>query len=368
MLFKRLLVFVIIGLALSQIVLLLGIRSTYINSFVASASIQVEKLVNALSSTNYSSASTADHHDPTTTKPTVLEMISTSSPVSSPSNGFNVDDFCGQCRHSKGISATCQQRVDYLKTRYGDSDTVAKLAVLQEQPINCRSQLIPDQFTVDSTNGMVVAVKIDKTYAIWDHDSPKLCRLLRNITNVTALGLPNEPPLFIRTSTSAPLINFTLNCTIASTSTGNMFYALYMVQLQAALARVNLQFQCLEGSFYKRDQIFPWFSGFYNLSGDPNDLNWWPFDLDRPDDNSLCGGLPLQLVPFSVILPLHLATHAIQRDMRRFALQQLGPRQDLPFPLNLTALDLPPDLIPMYPSEEVDDVAIHFRCGDILGR
>eukprot|EP00590_Aulacoseira_subarctica_P010587 CAMPEP_0172413918 /NCGR_PEP_ID=MMETSP1064-20121228/476_1 /TAXON_ID=202472 /ORGANISM="Aulacoseira subarctica , Strain CCAP 1002/5" /LENGTH=200 /DNA_ID=CAMNT_0013150329 /DNA_START=468 /DNA_END=1071 /DNA_ORIENTATION=- len=33
----------------------------------------------------------------------------------------------------------------------------------------------------------------------------------------------------------------------------------------------------------------------------------------------------------------------------------------------MTALDLPSDLILVYTDEEVNDVAIHFRCGDILG-
>mmetsp|Transcript_15377 Transcript_15377/g.21917 ORF Transcript_15377/g.21917 Transcript_15377/m.21917 type:complete len:240 (+) Transcript_15377:170-889(+) len=58
---------------------------------------------------------------------------------------------------------------------------------------------------------------------------------------------------------------------------------------------------------------------------------------------------------------------AIQRDTRRFALKQLGPRQGLPFAIDMTALDLPSDLILVYTDEEVNDVAIHFRCGDILG-
>jgi len=65
--------------------------------------------------------------------------------------------------------------------------------------------------------------------------------------------------------------------------------------------------------------------------------------------------------------PLHYATHAIQKDMRRLAVLVLGAVRE-GRDISLNGLDLPPILPPpLYPRTEIDDVALHFRCGDVLG-
>jgi len=273
--------------------------------------------------------------------------------------------FCGECIHSKNIG-TCQQRVDFLKNVYGVSDVEAKTAMFNEQPLRChRHPVVHHQIYTDKT-GRTVA-EMDATYIYYGSGTTKLCHLLKNITNVSVLGL--DVPSFVvqsnTTSTDAsqqpPLVNFTLDCNDIfrnhDLGTGNWVVGIYMAQLAVALARANFQFQCAEGDMYKNEQILPWIAGFYNLSGDLNNPNWWPFDLDRPQETMVC----------TDHLPLHLASSVIQRDMRRFAIRLLGVRQGLPFDLNVTNLDLPHDLIPFYPTEDIDDVAIHFRCGDILG-
>jgi hypothetical protein len=46
----------------------------------------------------------------------------------------------------------------------------------------------------------------------------------------------------------------------------------------------------------------------------------------------------------------------------------LGKREGLPIPIVTSGLDLPTVLpAPIYANKDVDDVALHFRCGNVLG-
>jgi len=210
---------------------------------------------------------------------------------------------------------------------------------------------------------VITEINGDHSFEFWttraQGGEPQLCVLLRNITGVSTLGLPNETPLFIRNSDSAPLISFTLDCSWNSNRIGNLLYEMYMVRLTVALARADFEFQCKEGTSHNETQIFPWLAGFHKYSGDPGNETFWPFDLDRPEESALCKGNDF---------PLHLAAHAIKKDMRRMAILLLGKREGLPIPIVTSGLDLPTVLpAPIYANEDVDDVALHFRCGDVLG-
>jgi hypothetical protein len=52
----------------------------------------------------------------------------------------------------------------------------------------------------------------------------------------------------------------------------------------------------------------------------------------------------------------------IQDDLRRMAVNLVGTRDAV-----RTHIDVPPDKPPLIPDVELDDVALHFRCGDVLG-
>lgn len=189
----------------------------------------------------------------------------------------------------------------------------------------------------------------------------KLCPLLRNATNVTNLDWNNSfPP---KSSEPRPLFNLVANCSdiIIAVGSGNWIGGFYMVRIAASLARVDLKFQCREGMQNHQKELLPWFTGYYRATDDDK----WPLDFKPPTDEMVCNG-------YYDKIPLHLASHLIQSDMRRIAVAVMGSQGYDTSSLDLNMIQSVMQqykiaAAPLAPNVKLDEVAIHFRCGDVLG-
>ncbi len=190
----------------------------------------------------------------------------------------------------------------------------------------------------------------------------KICDFIRNITGVSILG--TEEPDYLGEERHPPLVNLTLQCEDLGSNTGNWITAIYHLRLVAALGRVDFQFQCETGMDSAEVSILPWLSGRFPapLSSD------WPYDYGWPDPDRVCSEVYAKL-------PLHHLAHEMRHDMRRMAVTILGPRDFNSSDLKHSYGELqealrrrPPSSI-TYPRTdlEIDDAAIHFRCGDVFG-
>jgi hypothetical protein len=187
----------------------------------------------------------------------------------------------------------------------------------------------------------------------------KICDLIRNITDVKTLGV--EEPKYVREELPPPLVNLTLSCDDMVGNTGNWITALYHLRLVAALGRVDFQFQCESGMESVDSNLLPWFSGRFPAPSSSD----WPYDYGWPDPDRACSNVYAKL-------PLHHLAHEMQRDMQSIAIAMLGSRN-----FNITR-DVQEKVKKLekrlgdrhgYPrtNVDIDDAAIHFRCGDVFG-
>jgi len=150
--------------------------------------------------------------------------------------------------------------------------------------------------------------------------------------------------------------------------TGNWITAWYMVRIATTLARVDLSFQCREGMQNHERELLPWLTGYYPA---PKDTDDWPLDFEPPVEKFAC-------IDDYKQIPVHHASHLIQSDMRRIAVAVMGDRGydtsaldldtiKLAFENDAKATNSEPVELPLAPDIKLDDVAVHFRCGDVLG-
>ena len=226
------------------------------------------------------------------------------------------------------------------------------------------SQLAP------TTNERKV-VEITSKHLFWFNGQSKLCDLLREATNVTKLDWNNIVLRNKEQNHPPPLFNLVLNCTQlmnSGTGSGNWISAWYHVRIAATLAGVDLSFQCREGMQNHKNELLPWFTGYYPA---PKSSDDWPLDFNPPEEYLVCNvGYPR--------IPLNLASHIIQSDMRRIAVAVMGDRGYDTSDLDLDTIKAAFDndakttnskltTLPLAPDVMLDEVAIHFRCGDVLG-
>eukprot|EP00592_Proboscia_alata_P000329 CAMPEP_0194375512 /NCGR_PEP_ID=MMETSP0174-20130528/24049_1 /TAXON_ID=216777 /ORGANISM="Proboscia alata, Strain PI-D3" /LENGTH=406 /DNA_ID=CAMNT_0039155769 /DNA_START=120 /DNA_END=1340 /DNA_ORIENTATION=- len=211
------------------------------------------------------------------------------------------------------------------------------------------------------TNKKQKVFEITHEHMFWRKGMSKLCPLLRNATNVTNLHWNNSFPL--KLSEPQPLFNLVANCSqiIIGFGSGNWITGFYMVRIAASLARVDLKFQCRKGMQNHQNELLPWFTGYYRATDDDK----WPLDLEPPTEEMSC------TEKYNDI-PLHLASYFIQSDMRRIAVAVMGDQgyDTSSLDLNMIQSVLQQYNIsaaPLAPNAKLDEVAIHFRCGDVLG-
>ncbi|KAL3938196.1 MAG: hypothetical protein SGBAC_006837 [Bacillariaceae sp.] len=200
-----------------------------------------------------------------------------------------------------------------------------------------------------------LVVNADHSYMFWNDGQNKLCELLHNMTltdNWDARDFLNET----RASLERPLLNVTMNCTAEvkqeGFGQGNWITAFYMTRLATAKARVDFQFQCSDGTDSKMKLLLPWFGGHF---GAPNISHPWPYSGTIPTQTEAC------TTAYPKIRIDKLADQ-ISDTVRKMAITLVGSRDE-----TRVHPEVPRDQEPLIPNIELDDVVIHFRCGDVMG-
>ncbi len=213
---------------------------------------------------------------------------------------------------------------------------------------------------------LIVNIENRTDYLLWDRCQTSLCQLLQNMSMIDTIPASYYPPMPKR-----PLLNMTLDCqgmtnihshqykflNMNGIGEGNWVTAIYTTRITAAAARVDFQFQCwgqgkeLQSS--KLTSVLPWLE-VYQPS--PSEDNPWPYK----------GRLPTKLQTCSVHFRDHRVDYMIDEimhDMQRMGVTIMGSNSDL----GRVHPDVPIDQPPLVSGVEVEDVVIHFRCGDVFG-
>lgn len=211
-----------------------------------------------------------------------------------------------------------------------------------------------NQSTTSRSEGRVV-LDLNNTYFYWRNTQSRFCDVIRQVTNVSVLGM--EQPYHIRHNQPPPLLRATFDCVAITTDnqlgTGNWITGFYAMRVAAALGMVDFEIQCKDGVRQDLHHLISWFTGFYPA---PTEYQKWPYDRPAPDDKSACSDRYYQLRIDSM-------AHEMQSDLRKLAVTLFGSQSDLGW----SHPSVPPNQSAMVPGVELDDVVIHFRCGDILG-
>jgi hypothetical protein len=169
----------------------------------------------------------------------------------------------------------------------------------------------------------------------WWDGQPKLCALIRKLKEVTRIQDKGRPVV----------LNLRINCTDITRNnglgTGNWLVAFYMMRIAASYASVHLKFECSAANY--QTEILPYLQGCYAPTID----RWPPFNVT---DTLMCGWEMRTA-------PVHLAALDIKDAMRHLVRTATGFERP-PLSVNVTTT--------MFGEVSFDEVAIHFRCGDIL--
>jgi hypothetical protein len=139
--------------------------------------------------------------------------------------------------------------------------------------------------------------------------------------------------------------------------TGNVLLMLYNIRLIARLlGNVSIQMECVDAMEARSSLVVPWVMGSFAA-------NLWPGPSVSLED--ACDSLQPKTA--------HIIVDDIQYELRRMAISLVGvPSKDHPaanFTLNEakeSTLQVPMATAPLLSDVELDDVVIHFRCGDII--
>ena len=181
------------------------------------------------------------------------------------------------------------------------------------------------------------------------------------------------------------LVNFTINCNSyfkdSELGTGNWISAIYGIRL-AALTRgdVGVYMVCDDADDEKINLILPWLMGYWPARKEEEEFPWphpdsYPKSLGLPSLEDACGNYDR--------CPIGYMTPFIRYELRRMAIAVGGipnthhPSSDYAkrylWSNKINSKDryqLPGPRAgdePLVPDLKFDDVAIHFRCGDIMG-
>jgi hypothetical protein len=136
---------------------------------------------------------------------------------------------------------------------------------------------------------------------------------------------------------------------------GNWVTAIYSAVMATTVAGVDFQFQCTDGRDNQMKLLLPWFDQYRAAVKEEIRNSDWPYGGMRPTLEEVCPpGYPQLRLD-------HVAT-IIQDDLRRMAVTLVGTRDAI-----RRHDDVPENVPPLIPDVVLDEVALHFRCGDVLG-
>lgn len=165
---------------------------------------------------------------------------------------------------------------------------------------------------------------------------------------------------FFQTHVPRPLLNITINCHSAlreGLGQGNWITAWYNIQMATSLAQVDLLLQCHDHDTSYMELLLPWVSGYIPAQ---QSINPWPYSYDSstpPTEREACASN-------YKFFRIDKMVRKIIDDMRKMAVSLVGSQEENP---SRAHPDVPRDQAPLIPDVVLDDVVIHFRCGDVMG-
>lgn len=216
-----------------------------------------------------------------------------------------------------------------------------------------KSVKINGQLNGEISDGRLI-VNVNHSYMFWNDGQTKLCNLLQNMTLKKDWDTPMNDT---EKNEIKPLLNATMNCTEMvkheGFGQGNWITALYCARVAAAKALVDFQFQCSDGQDSQDTLLLPWFAGHYfapDATSHP-----WPFAGTLPTQEQVC-------TPRYSHIRVDKMADQIADQVRKMAVTLVGSRDGARHHVGV-----PVDQPPLIPNVVLDDVAIHFRCGDVMG-
>ena len=195
-----------------------------------------------------------------------------------------------------------------------------------------------------------LVVDINHTHMFWNNGQTRLCNILKNMTMSTQFD-DNDDDRHVPL-----LLNATMDCKEQvkheGFGQGNWVTALYCARIAAARAKVDFQFQCSDGRKSQGNLLLPWFAGFQVA---PNASSPWPYTGSLPTVQQAC------TASYPQIRVDKIADQIID-TVRKMAVELVGARDDI-----RRHDSVPLNAIPLVTNVTLDDVAIHFRCGDVMG-
>lgn len=203
----------------------------------------------------------------------------------------------------------------------------------------------------------ILVVEVDETFLLGDQEKDR-CPILKTMAEVAKNESTIHPP------TSA-LLNVTMDCTRClkrdvypcNLGQGNWIMSIYSARMISAYYGVDFKFQCKDGRDSAGNLLLPWFDQDQK-SPNPNHIDW-PFSVGRDNrpktEDYVCNGV------FGA--PIEAMALQIQDEMRKMAVILVGTQND---GIRVHP-DIPPETRPLIDNVRLDDVVIHFRCGDVLG-
>mmetsp|Transcript_1786 Transcript_1786/g.2626 ORF Transcript_1786/g.2626 Transcript_1786/m.2626 type:complete len:447 (+) Transcript_1786:171-1511(+) len=216
-----------------------------------------------------------------------------------------------------------------------------------------------------------------KSHPFWNKGMAQFCDLVRRRLNETE-KYENEQ----KSSHQDVSVELKISCRdpfkVFGLGTGNIVMAVYGLRLTAASLGVGFTFRCQEdeitttslgqmkNSFKNYTQMYtedvlPWLQGeFQPPQKHNNPLSFSPYKPPIPSTSKTCRGFGRH--------PLHYMAGAMREDFRNMALKLVGSTTSERHNQDQYANDHPNKKIkPLVFNVTIDDVAIHFRCGDVLG-
>ncbi len=206
------------------------------------------------------------------------------------------------------------------------------------------------KFQVEEVHGRInekgqLVVDLDQSYFNCCSDFRNMCRILRNMTLVKSLDEMSDTP--------PALLNATMDCNNFKNGQGNWITGIYQARVAAFHAGVDFKFQCKDGKMSQMKRLMPWFDKY--IAASRSNRTSWPWGGDRLNEETVCS----RKYPF---LRVDRMSYQIQDDLRKMAVTLFGSRDAI-----RRHPDVPIDAEPLIPDVELDDVALHFRCGDVMG-
>jgi hypothetical protein len=135
---------------------------------------------------------------------------------------------------------------------------------------------------------------------------------------------------------------------------GNYVLGIYAMHVAAMAYEVEFQFQC--SSRKTTQNIFWWLQTTTTTTNGTNSLATKLYDPPLPPKDLACRGMGKA--------PIHYMSERIRHDLRRMAVRIFGIRDEEMAQRYKGEYHI--EIPPLFPEVDLDEVAIHFRCGDVL--